>query len=163
MTLRFKFALCAGLAAGLAGLSVAEPTAVGQYKDWAVFKDNGICFAATQATDKAPKAADHGDVWFYVTSWQSGRARNQPSLKVGYTMKEGLPARAKIGRSSWALFSANREAFADDADDPKIVRALKRGSELQVKATSERGTATTYHFSLSGSSAAIDKAAASCS
>ena len=61
-----------------APLASAEPTAIGRYKDWSVFTDTTggetICYAATPATDKAPKNADHGDVWFYVTSWKSGRA-----------------------------------------------------------------------------------------
>ncbi|MEZ5946181.1 MAG: invasion associated locus B family protein [Hyphomonas sp.] len=146
--------------------ATAEPVAVGRYKDWAVFTDTSggetICYAATAATDKAPKAADHGEVWFYVTNWKSGRARNQPSLKVGFELREDLAPKLRVGRSSWSLFSSAREAFADDADDPRIVSALKKGSELRIEAVSKRNTQVTYHFSLSGSAAAIDKAAAAC-
>ncbi len=153
-------------AAGLALSAMAAPTAIGHYRDWTVFRDTSagevVCYAATEATDKAPKSADHGDVWFYVTSWENGRARNQPSLKVGFDLREDLPPKAQIGRSSWSLFSAGREAFAIDEDDPKIVRSLKRGSELRIEAVSARDTAVAYHFSLSGSSAAIDKAASAC-
>lgn len=147
-------------------LACAEPVAVGRYKDWSVFTDTSggetLCYAATPATDKAPKNADHGDVWFYVTSWKSGRARNQPSLKVGYNLREDMAPKVQVGRSSWNLFAVGREAFADDSDDPRIVSALKKGSELRVQAVSARNTQVTYHFSLSGSSAAIDKAAAAC-
>ncbi|MCA8890630.1 MAG: hypothetical protein KDA56_02130 [Hyphomonas sp.] len=149
-----------------APLAAADPVAVGRYKDWAVFTDTNagetICYAATQATDKAPKSADHGDVWFYVTSWKSGRARNQPSLKVGYGLREDLAPKLRVGRSAWSMFGAGSEAFADDKDDPRIVSALKKGSELRVEAVSQRNTQVAYHFSLSGSSAAIDKAAAAC-
>ena len=156
-------AVTAALAAPLAS---ASPTAIGRYKDWSVFTDttNGetICYAATQATDKAPRAADHGDVWFYVTNWKSGRARNQPSLKVGFDLREDLAPKASIGRSSWAMFGIGREAFADDSDDSRIVSALKKGSELRVEAVSQRNTQVAYHFSLSGSAAAIDKASAIC-
>lgn len=156
-----------GLAAVLlAPVMHAEPTAIGRYKDWSVFTDTRdgetLCYAATPATDKAPRAVDHGDVWFYVTSWKSGRNRNQPSLKVGYELREDLAPKASVGRSSWALFGVGREAFADDADDPRIVAALKKGSELRLEAVSSRNTQVAYHFSLSGSAAAIDKAAATC-
>ena len=149
-----------------APLAMADPVAVGRYKDWSVFTDTAggetICYAATPATDKAPKNADHGEVWFYVTSWKSGRARNQPSLKVGFDMREDMAPKVQVGRSSWSLFAVGREAFADDADDPRIVSALKKGSELRVQAVSARNTQVAYHFSLSGSAAAIDKAGASC-
>lgn len=160
-------ALALGVAAvSLAIPALADPIAIARFKDWTVFQDSvdgdTVCFAATEATDKAPKAATHGDVWFYVTSWKSGKARNQPSLKVGYDLRADLPAKARIGRSAWTLFTASQEAFADDDDDPKIVRGLKRGAELRVEAVSDRNTAVAYHFSLKGSSAAIDKAAASC-
>ena len=54
------------------------------------------------------------------------------------------------------------EAFAQDRDDSQIVDALRRGSELHVEAVSSRNTQVSYHFSLSGSAAAIDKASSLC-
>jgi len=60
------------------------------------------------------------------------------------------------------MFGVSQEAFALDDDDPKLVRALKRGRELRVEAVSSRNTQVTYHFSLSGSSDAIDRAARHC-
>ncbi len=144
----------------------AAPTVVRQYSDWVVFTEDvggeRLCYAATQATDKAPRSADHGDVWFYVSNWRSGKARNQPSLKVGYELRGDLPGKAKIGRSDWSMFGVGREAFAQDADDAPLVRQLKRGSELRVEATSARNTRVTYHFSLKGSSNAIDRANSIC-
>lgn len=154
------FALCGTMAAS------AAPSVVRQYSDWIVFTEDiggeRLCYAATQATDKAPRSADHGDVWFYVSNWRSGKARNQPSLKVGYELRGDLPGKAKIGRADWSLFGVGREAFAQDADDAPLVRQLKRGSELRVEATSARNTRVTYHFSLAGSSNAIDRAASIC-
>lgn len=153
-------------AAALAVSALANPTAVARYKDWQVFTQDisgeTICYAATEATDKAPRDASHGDVWFYVTNWSSGRARNQPSLRVGYDLREDLPSKARVGRSAWNLFNVGTEAFADDEDDPQIVRALERGSELRIESVSARGTSVAYHFSLSGSASAIDKAADVC-
>ena len=140
--------LVAALAVPMAS---ASPSAIGRYKDWSVFTDtaNGetICYAATQATD---------------TNWKSGRARNQPSLKVGFDLREDLAPKASVGRSSWAMFGVGREAFADDSDDSRIVSALRKGSELRIEAVSQRNTQVAYHFSLSGSAAAIDKASAIC-
>lgn len=150
----------------LAAPAVAEPTAVGRFKDWAVFTETVegdlICYAATEAETKSPTNVNHGSVWYYVTSWKSGKATSQPSIKVGYDIKEGSSPKAKVGRSSWTLFPAGREAFAEDADDPAIVEALRKGANLVVDATSARGTKVSYKFSLSGSATAIDKAAEAC-
>ncbi len=155
-------------AASVLGITSASaaPSVVRQYSDWVVFTEDvggeRLCYAATQATDKAPRSADHGDVWFYVSNWRSGKARNQPSLKVGYELRGDLPGRARVGRADWSLFGVGREAFAQDSDDAALVRQLKRGRELRVEATSARNTRVTYHFSLAGSSAAIDRASSIC-
>ncbi len=158
----------AGLAVltGPAALAEAAPQAVAQFRDWKVFvqshQGETLCFAATEATDKAPASADHGNVWFYVTQSKSGRVRNQPSLRVGYTLREDLPSKARVGRSAWTLYNVGNEAFAEDDDDPRLVRAIERGTELRVEGVSARDTAVAYHFSLSGSADAIDKAREAC-
>jgi len=130
MLSRFSIALCAAFM--LASYSAhADPEAVAKYKDWTVFTQTvsgeTLCYAATQATDKAPRTAEHGDVWFYVSNWRSGKARNQPSLKVGYELRGDLPGKARVGRGSWSLFGVGREAFSSDQDDPQLVDALKKG------------------------------------
>jgi len=170
--MRIEFAPLVRLSIVLCGVflfaaaSHADPTAVARYKDWQVFKQDvggeTICYAATEATDKAPREASHGDVWFYITNWSTGRARNQPSLRVGYELREDLPSKARVGRSAWNLFNVGSEAFADDEDDPQLVRAIERGRELRIESVSARGTSVAYHFSLSGSANAIDKAAEVC-
>ncbi|MEL6387289.1 MAG: invasion associated locus B family protein [Pseudomonadota bacterium] len=151
---------------GFSGVSVAAPRAVGQFKDWKVFvqshQGETLCFAATEAKDKAPQSAEHGDVWFYVTQSRSGRARNQPSLRVGYELREDLPSTARIGRAAWTLYNVGNEAFADDEDDSRLVRAIERGTELRVEGVSSRDTSVAYHFSLSGSANAIKSARDAC-
>lgn len=138
---------------------------VGEYKKWTVFKDtvNGepICYAATRAEDKAPKSAEHGDVVFFVSYFRSS-SMPQASLRVSYDLREDLKASARIGGSVWPLYTVRNEAFANNDDERAIERSLKRGSELRVEATSARDTEVAYHFSLSGSSGAIDKAASLC-
>ncbi|MFN7180935.1 invasion associated locus B family protein [Hyphomonas sp.] len=144
----------------------AERTAVGRFKDWVVFTDtvNGqdLCYAATEATSKTPSSANHGAVWYYVTTWKSGAATAQPSVRVGYDFREGSSPKTKVGRSSWTLFTSGREAFADDKDDKSIVEALRKGANLSFEGTSARGTNVSYRFSLSGSAAAIDKSIEAC-
>ncbi|MAK59616.1 MAG: hypothetical protein CMK09_01435 [Ponticaulis sp.] len=139
---------------------------VGKFNDWAVYKDtvNGeaVCYATTEANDKAPKSAQHGEVTFYVTYYRSQRTP-QNSVRLAFNLREDLPAKAIVSRNSWKLFTVRNEAFADDSDERSIANALKRGSELKVEAMSERNTMVAYHFSLSGSANAIDKAQSLCS
>lgn len=144
----------------------AERTAVGRFKDWVVFTDTvggqDLCYAATEATSKAPSSANHGSVWYYVTTWKSGAATGQPSVRVGYDFREGSSPKTKVGRSSWTMFTSGGEAFANDSDDKAIVEALRKGANLSFEGTSARGTKVSYKFSLSGSAAAIDKSVEAC-
>ena len=150
----------------LAALPVAAQEVQAKFRDWVVYtiEEAGetLCYAGTAAEDKAPKDVEHGEVFFFVSNSRSGNRRDQPSLMVGFQLRPDLAPTARISRNTWTLYSAGNEAFALDADDPEIVDALKRGSELRVEAVSDRGTAVTYHFSLSGSSSAIDRASALC-
>lgn len=144
----------------------AQVRPVGSYKDWKVFTErvNGdtVCYASVEARDKAPKSVSHGPVHFFVAAWKSGKSRGQPSLRVGYELRDDLPPEAVVSNQRWRMYTAGDEAFLEDKNEDALIRALKRGSELRIEAVSARDTRTAYHFSLSGSSAAIDKALATC-
>jgi hypothetical protein len=162
MTLRL--ALIAALLAAPA--ASAQSKAIGRYSDWRVYTEGEgrslICFATVEASDKAPKSAEHGEVVFYVTAWKSGAASNQPSLRVGYTLRSDIAPAAIIGRERFPMYASGPEAFVKDNRDSSLVEALKKGSELRVEAASVKDARTAYHFSLKGSREAIDKARALC-
>lgn len=146
--------------------------AVAKHRDWSVYSTridgSKACIAATRATDMAPKSTSHGDVVYYVTYWSGKGNRPQTSMKVGFNFrKDKTPTfRVNNGRGgriySGKLFSADNEIFARDEEERSIVNALRKGSELRIEAVSERDTYVTYHFSLSGSSSAIDEARKAC-
>ena len=144
----------------------AQSKAVGRYNDWRVYTEgegrNLVCFAAVEASDKAPKSVNHGEVVFYVTAWKSGAAVNQPSLRVGYAMRTDIAPTAIVGRERFSMYASGVEAFVKDDRDRQLVEALKHGSELRVEAASVKDARTAYHFSLKGSKDAIDKARALC-
>jgi len=158
--------ILAALLAAVPAAAHADVRAVGRYKDWLVYtRTEGretICFAATPPVDKAPKSVSHGDVNFFVATWKSGSAVNQPSLKVGYELRRDLPTQAIIGRETFRLFAAGQEAFAPDAREAALLAAIRKGSELRVETAGVKDARTVYHFSLKGSSEAIDKARALC-
>ncbi len=136
-------------------------------KDWAVFTttsgNDTLCYVRSFAQDKAPKNVDHGDVIFFVTSWKSGSGKHQPSLMTGYPLKDTPPPKARVGSTRITMYPDNNEAFIEEAsDERKLIAAMRKGAMLRVEARSARGTATTYEFSLSGITAALQKADALC-
>ena len=135
----------------LAPDAIAQSKAIGRYNDWRVYTEgegrNMVCFAAVEASDMAPKAAE---------------ATSQPSLRVGYTLRKDLAPAAIIGRDRFPMYAAGQEAFFPDDREKPLLDALKKGKELRVEAASVKDARTAYHFSLKGSRDAIDKAKALC-
>lgn len=153
------------LAAPLCAPAHAEVKAIGRYKDWRVYTEGSgsslVCFAATPASDLAPKNLAHGEVNFYVAAWK-GRSANQSSLRVGYQLRADIAPAAVIGRDRFEMFSSGSEAFVPDNREASLVAAIKKGTELRVEAASVKDGRAAYHFSLKGSTEAIDKARSLC-
>lgn len=163
---RIGFGLALGLA-WAAGPASAEPQALATFKSWSVFvHDTGtdrICFAAAEASDKSPKTVNHGDIFFLVASWKSGAAANQPSFRVGYELQTAPAPTVRIGSEKWDMYVSDNEAFIESAAaEQGLINAMRKGADMKISAMSSRGTATSYVVSLSGVSAALDRARDAC-
>ncbi len=144
-----------------------QPEAKATYRDWSVFvrevDGEKICFAATEASDKSPKSANHGDIFFLIATWASGAAKEQPSLMTGYSINAKPEPSLRIGSDKWDMYVADNEAFIEErSEEERLIRAMRRGADMRINAVSQRGTATSYVISLRGVSAALDRAAAEC-
>lgn len=139
----------------------------GVFTDWSVYSktDGGerICYALAKPKSKTPSSVNHGDIYFMVSNWKSGAAKEQPSLLTGYPIKTTIPPTARVGNSKTPMYAAQNEAFVESStDEKKLVRAMRKGSTMRVDAVSNRGTKTSYEFSLRGITAALGKARTVC-
>ncbi len=139
----------------------------GVFTDWSVYsKTDGnerICYALSKPKSKTPASVDHGNIFFMVSNWKSGAAKEQPSLLTGYTLKDTIPPTARVGSSKIPMYSTQNEAFIESSlDEKKLVKAMRKGSTMRVDAVSTRGTQTSYEFSLRGITAALGKAKSIC-
>ena len=149
------------------GAMAQQPEAKATYRDWSVFvretDGDKICFAATEASDKTPKSVNHGDVFFLIATWQSGAAKDQPSLMTGYALNAKPEPTLRIGSDKWEMYSSENEAFIEtSSEEQRLINAMRRGADMRVSAVSQRGTATSYVISLRGVSAALDRVAQEC-
>ncbi|WP_417467769.1 hypothetical protein [Maricaulis sp.] len=156
-------------ALGLAAPAMAqgEPEFRGEYGDWRVFTRNGddglVCYTLSRPRDATPLAHAHGNVYFLVSSWQSGAVEEQPSLLVGYDLRPNSPPQIRVGSSRFDLFADGQEGFLDNLDDePSLIREMRRGATMRVTGTTVDGIATAYEFSLSGVTAALQRVSSLC-
>ena len=104
--------------AALCALAVCAPSLAqapdfqGQHNDWRVFtRGSGaerICYAVSRPTDSRPGTVDHGDVYFFVSSWANGAAREQPSFLAGYELRADNPPRASVGSDRVGMYVDER-------------------------------------------------------
>ena len=145
----------------------ASPKLEGSFVDWNVFSiaagNDKICWALSKPLSKSPKSVNHGDVYFMVSSWKSGSAKEQPSLYAGYELKTNRTPIVRIKNKKFKMFASNNEGFIENnADERALVSSMRSGATMQVEAVSSRGTKVNYSFSLKGITAALKKARTVC-
>ena len=145
----------------------AEPQFQGAHNDWRVFTrgvgEDQVCYALSRPTESLPQNVEHGEVFFLIASWASGAAEEQPSFLAGYPLRPDSPPRVRVGSDRFQMFVSDQEGFVEvPREEAQLVNAMRRGSTMRVEATSTRGTATAYTFSLSGVTAALRQVGQLC-
>lgn len=147
--------------------AAGTPMLVMESKDWKVVTATSakgkVCFAMTKPTKMEPASLKHGDVFFFVSTRKAENVRNEPSLQFGYTLKEGSKVDIDIDGKKYKFFTRGDGAwFEQSSEYGAFLDALRKGRKMSAAGASARGNPTSYAFSLSGVSAAIDAAAKEC-
>jgi len=152
-------ALAAGMAASLPA-AAAEPELGGTFNDWAAYSYNTgsglVCYIVSQPKTSKPEATRRDPIFFLVTHRPGDKVRNEVNTIIGYPFRKDSQATLSIDGDDFTLFTKGDGAWSD-AKDAAIVAAMKKGKQMQVKGTSQRGTSTVDTYSLSGVQAAMDK------
>jgi hypothetical protein len=166
---RYALPLLGAASAALIPWAACAQNAVetGRFGNWILHQSNAaghrICFAATEPKAKEPAGANRAKTLLYISAWPKEGVKSEFSVKLGYPIKSGSEVTVLVGNDAFKLFAKDERAFvADETDELKLIEAMKKGSKLVVQATSERGTATTDTYSLTGLGQALQAMAASC-
>ncbi len=139
-----------------------SPTRIEQFKAWGAYsyKSNGgnVCYVLSVPTAKEPASVNHGDIFFVVSQRPGQNISYEPQAMMGYPLKEASKVNVTIDNKNFVMFVKETSAWVENAaEEPALVAAMKTGKSMTVKATSARGTGTSYTYSLSGISAALKK------
>jgi len=150
-------------------VAAGEQTAVEVSKsgDWIVHQSAGdgpkICFAVASPKLREPAGANRAKTLLYVSMWPKQGVKSEVSIKLGYQIKSGTEVAVSVGTDTFRLFGKEDRAYiANPTEELKLIAAMKSGQKLVVRATSERGTATTDTYSLAGLGQAMQAMAAAC-
>lgn len=147
---------------GAAGVALAQsPSQIGKFSAWAAYSyvqgKGKVCYVLTIPQTKKPDKVDHGDNFFLVSQKPGQNVSYEPQFMAGYELKADTKVIVTVDAKSFNMFVSGKSAWMENAaEEPQLLAAMKGGKTMSVAATSKRGTATSYTYSLSGISKALE-------
>jgi len=149
--------------------AAANATQLATFKSWTAWKGSDatgdVCYISAQPEKSEPANVNRSPIHFLIIHRKGMGTKNEVQTLIGYPFNTtSSNASASIDGKSFPMVTDGEGAWlADTSGEAGFVAAMKAGSNLVVKGTSQRGTNTTDTYSLSGVTAAmteIDKACA---
>ena len=139
-----------------------SPTRMNQFNAWGAYSydsSNGkVCYVLSVPTGAEPANVDHGDNFFLISQRPGQNVSYEPQAMMGYPLREDSKVNVTIDGREFTLFSRGNSAWVENAaEEPALVSAMRAGASMTVEAMSGRGTSTSYSYSLSGVTAALDE------
>jgi len=162
--LRFdrSHALLGALFAFVIALFEGRPAIAGfveRFRDWSLYvhedSSGKVCFIVATPTKQEGTFARRGQPRLFVTQFGGENARQEVSVDPGYTYRSGSVVEAVVGEARFELFTEKDRAWVRNAaDDSRLIDAMRRGSQIQIRGTSIRDTWSLDTYSLAGFGAA---------
>lgn len=158
-----KFLTAIVLSIALTSAALAQsPTLIKQFNAWGAYSYTGpngkICYVLSVPTRREPGNVNHGDIFFLISQRLGQNVSYEPQARMGYPLKEASKVTVTVDGRNFVLFTQDDSAWVENAaEEPALVNAMRAGSSMSVKATSSRGTNTTYTYSLTGVTAALNE------
>jgi invasion protein IalB len=148
-------------AAAPAAAATPAPTRIQQFQAWGAYSYQSgtgkVCYVLSVPTTKMPATGiDHGDNFFIVSQRPGQNISYEPQAMMGYALKDASKVNVTIDNKTFVMFTKDKAAWVENAaQEPALVAAMKTGHAMSVSATSKKGTATSYAYSLAGISSAL--------
>lgn len=142
----------------------AQTFLLGTFGDWKALmsgKDKGkICYALAQPKERKPATLKRDPAYFFISNRASDGAKNEIAFKLGFAAKDGT---VTVGAANFALLVNGESAFLKNpAQEAQLIEAMKKASDLTIKAPSLRGNETTDKYSLNGFGKALERMTKEC-
>ena len=142
-----------------------KPVEVGTFGDWGAYLAKGkskTCYALAKPKDRRPDGKKDA-AYVFIADRPGEKVHNEVSIMMGFPIKEGAAAQAKVGSSRFDLVAKGSNAWIkNQAEEAKFVEALQHSAKLIVKAPPMKGPTTTDSYSLAGLKQALDRVSKDC-
>jgi hypothetical protein len=153
------------------GFARAAPQVLGTFQSWAAYTtqagDSKVCYALSRPTSMEPRKVKRDPTFFLINDWPGRKAKGEPEIVPGYQYKDGSDVTVEIGANKFTFFTKNDGGAGGawveaQADEERLLDAMKTAPEAVVTGTSRRGTLTRDTYSLAGFGDALEKAHQAC-
>lgn len=166
-------ALLAGLSAFAAPVSAQDIKQLGTFSSWTAWSgsdaNGAMCYVSSAPESWTPQEVagapvKRSPIHFLVINRKGLGTRNEVQTLVGYPFHpSNANVTATIDGKTYPMVTEGEAAWlAVEADEGSFVEALKKGSKLVIKGTSQKGNNMTDNYSLSGVTAALGEIAKAC-
>ena len=149
-------------------VNAVEVKKLGTHKDWETYVINGtagkICFAQSKPVLQAPKNNPR-EARLFISFRPGENISNEISITSGYDYNNQNSITAISGKNKYK-FDIIKQNFAwmtDNKFENKMIKTMKKGSRIMVKAYNQKGSQTLDHYSLLGFTKAYKATKANCS
>ena len=149
-------------------VNAEELKKMGTHKDWETYvikSDAGkVCFAQSKPVLQAPKTSER-EARLFISFRPNEKIKDEISITAGYIFNKKNLITAKSGKNKY-IFDIAAENFAwiaDDKQEKKMIKIMKRGSRIMVTGYNQKGSQTIDHYSLLGFTKAYKASKANCS
>ncbi len=154
---------------GGAAAGGAQPSLLGQFGDWGAYtaSPNGrkVCFTLAKPSKAStePPNRPRDPAYMFISTRPAEKVSNEVSVVVGYGQKANADAVIDVGGSKFAMYTQNDGAWIKNAaEEPRLIEALRKGTDVIVRGESAKGTKTTDVYSLKGLTQALDRVGQEC-
>ncbi|GGK28013.1 hypothetical protein [Salinarimonas ramus] len=156
-----------GLAPAPAAAQQAQATLLGREGDWASYSTdaNGskLCYALSQPTRRLPEGLNRDPAYLFVSFRPSENVTNEVAAVMGFPTQDGQTASGVIDGTTFNFVTRGENAWVQDpAQEDDVVQGFIRGRSFELRVRSARGNDTTDVYSLSGFTAAVNRARQEC-
>jgi Invasion associated locus B (IalB) protein len=146
--------------------ATTQPNLLGQYDNWGAYwaapDGRKVCFAAARPNGSQTNRG-RTPAYLFITSRPNDKVKDEVSAVVSFTLKSNAEATAVVGGKNFAMSSkADGVWIKNQTDEPKLVDAMRKGGDMVLKATTDRGLQSTDTFSMKGLAQALDRIAREC-
>ena len=141
---------------------------LGKHKDWETYIINGatgkVCFAQSKPVLQAPKNSIR-EARLFISFRPGENITNEISITSGYDYNTKNSITAISGKNKYK-FDIIQDCFAwitDNKFENKMIKTMKKGSRIMVKAYNLKGSQSIDHYSLLGFTKAYKATKANCS